>query len=302
MLADIVRHLRCPVCASALVPTATGLDCGRGHRFDRARQGYVHLAAGPLRHPGDTADMIAARADFLAAGHYAFIAEALASTAADLVTATTAERGGGDPDNGDPDNGDPLGGGYPDLVVDVGAGTGYHLATVLDALPEAVGLALDASKAAARRAARVHPRAGAAVCDTWRRLPLADRSARLVLDVFAPRNGEEFRRVLRDDGALLVVTPTAEHLVELVDALHLVRVDPAKPERVAASLGGHLVPVGDRVLTERLRLSGTEVATLVGMGPSAWHLDPDVLASRVARLTEPVEVTASVRLSVWRKR
>lgn len=284
MLADVVRHLRCPVCATALAPAGAGLDCRDGHHFDRARQGYVHLTAGPLRHGGDTAAMVTARADFLAAGHYDFIAAALAATAAEFA-APPAATGRDD---------------EPDLVVDVGAGTGYHLAAVLDALPGAVGLALDASKAAARRAARAHPRAAAGVCDTWQPLPLADHSARLVLNVFAPRNGDQFRRVLREDGALLVVTPTADHLVELVEDLALVRVDPAKSERVAASLGDHLVPVGERLLTERLRLSGTEVATLVGMGPSAWHLDPTELASRVARLGDPVEVTASVRLTIWR--
>ena len=45
---------------------------------------------------------------------------------------------------------------------------------VLAALPDAVGLALDVSKPALRRAARAHPRAAAALADTWQRLPLAD--------------------------------------------------------------------------------------------------------------------------------
>src|SRR5205823_9615897 len=118
------------------------------------------------------------------------------------------------------------------LVVDLGAGTGHHTATVLDALPGRLGLALDSSTYALRRAARAHPRLGAVACDGWRRLPVRDGAAGLVLDVFAPRNGAEFRRILAPGGALLVVTPEPAHLHELVDTLGLLAVDPDKDRRL----------------------------------------------------------------------
>jgi 23S rRNA (guanine745-N1)-methyltransferase len=53
----------------------------------------------------------------------------------------------------------------------------------------------------------------------WRGLPLADRSAGVVLDVFGPRNSDEIERLLRSDGLLISVTPTANHLRELIDPL-----------------------------------------------------------------------------------
>ena len=61
----------------------------------------------------------------------------------------------------------------------------------------AQGLAFDVTKPALRRAARAHPRVGAVLADTWGPLPLADGSADVLLNVFAPRNGPEMRRVLR---------------------------------------------------------------------------------------------------------
>ncbi|WP_435872973.1 putative RNA methyltransferase [Micromonospora haikouensis] len=192
-------------------------------------------------------------------------------------------------------------GAYP-LVVDAGAGTGRHLAAVLAALPDAVGLALDVSKPALRRAARAHPRAAAALADTWRRLPLADGSVAVLLDVFAPRNGAEFRRVLHPAGVLLVVTPAEDHLAELVDALGLLKVDPDKADRVAGSLADHFDQAAESVLRARLELTAPEVATLVGMGPSSRHTDPAVLAARIAALPEPVGVTLAVRLGVYRPR
>ncbi|WP_446218259.1 putative RNA methyltransferase [Micromonospora sp. IBHARD004] len=285
MDARILDRLRCPVCGDPLAEvtagTARALRCPRRHSFDVARQGYVNLLAGRAPHAGDSAEMVAARADFLAAGHYDTVAEALATTALPY-----AER------PGQP---------YP-LVVDAGAGTGRYLAAVLAALPDAAGLALDVSKPALRRAARAHPRAAAALADTWQRLPLADASTAVLLNVFAPRNGAEFHRVLDPAGALLVVTPAEDHLVELVDALDLLKVDPAKADRVAGSLAGHFTEESSEVRRARLALTRTEVATLVGMGPSAWHTDPTRLAERIAALPEPVPVTLAVRLAVHRPR
>ncbi|MEH0827835.1 MULTISPECIES: putative RNA methyltransferase [unclassified Micromonospora] len=279
----VLARLRCPVCAEPLTGTTAGtaraLRCPRGHSFDIARQGYVNLLAGRAPHTGDNAEMVAARAGFLAAGHFDTVAAALAGTAVRVA--------GSDP--------------YP-LVVDAGAGTGHYLAAVLAALPDAAGLALDVSKPALRRAARAHSRAAAALADTWQRLPLADRSTAVLLNVFAPRNGPEFHRVLDPGGALLVVTPAAEHLTELVDALDLLRVDPDKADRVAGSLGGHFAEESATGHRARLALTRAEVTTLVGMGPSAWHTDPQRLAARIAALPEPVPVTLSVRLGVHRPR
>jgi 23S rRNA (guanine745-N1)-methyltransferase len=264
----VLTHLRCPHCAAPLrddEPRA--LRCVRGHSFDIARQGYASLIAGRTPHTGDSAEMVADRAAFLAAGHYAFIADAVAATLAD-------EAAG--------------------LIVDAGTGTGYYLARVLDAYAGVVGLGLDVSKPALRRAARAHPRAVAALADLWRPLPLADASAAVVLDVFAPRNGPEFRRILRPDGVLLVVTPAADHLAELIDEYGLIGVDPDKSERTASALTDFRV-AWTSTHRARLTLAAPEIATLIGMTPSARH-------PRAEPSARPMTVTAAVDLTTYRTR
>ncbi|MFD7583316.1 putative RNA methyltransferase [Kitasatospora sp. NPDC059817] len=276
MLQDIEHYLACPHCAQALTRHERALRCPAGHSFDLAKQGYVSLLAGDAHTgTGDTAEMVAARADFLAAGHYRPIADALAEAAAAA---------------------DPEG-----LVADLGAGTGHYLAHVLDALPGRVGAALDISKFALRRAAKAHPRIGAVVCDAWRPLPLRDASAGLMLNVFAPRNGPEIRRVLLPGATLLLVSPTARHLRELVGALGLLSVDEEKQRRIDEKLGPYLTPAGQRQVEFTLRLGPDDVRTVVGMGPSAWHTDPDRLAAALAELPDPVEVTASVTVAAYRR-
>jgi 23S rRNA (guanine745-N1)-methyltransferase len=273
---EILAVLRCPVCRQSLAgagrpPADTGraLRCPAGHSFDLARQGYVDLTGGRVTHPGDTAEMVAARAALLDAGHFRPIGEVVAA-----LTATA-----------------PAG-----LVVDVGAGTGHHLAALLDARPADRGLALDVSRPALRRAAAAHPRAGAARADVWRGLPVVDGAAGLILDVFAPRSGAEFARILRPGGLLVVVTPTPEHLRELVAAGGLLRVDPDKRARLSATLDRWFEPAGRHRHDWTLRPTPAEVRALVAMGPNAWHAD----AGRVAAAVAPgAQVTASIEVTLW---
>jgi 23S rRNA (guanine745-N1)-methyltransferase len=278
MLDDVVGCLACPLCGAGLARAGAVLRCPAGHAFDIARQGYVSLLPPGERAPaGDSAPMVAARVDFLGAGHYGSLARELAAAACAAITET----------------------GAPGCVLDVGAGPGYYLAAVLDGLPGRAGLALDASKFALRRAARAHPRIGAAAADAWRRLPVADGAAAVVLDVFAPRNGAELRRVLHPAGRLLVVTPGPGHLAELAGPLGLLSVDPRKDERLAGTLGPYFALIGQRPHEAGLRLDHRDVAAAVGMGPSARHADAGVLAGQIRELPGRVPVTLSVTLSVF---
>lgn len=273
VLDELLGLLRCPVCSGALRRDGGSLRCAARHSFDIARHGYVSLLAGKPP-SGDTAEMVAARDEFLAAGHFRWLADLLAELACP---------------------------GSAGVVVDAGAGTGYHLTALLNRLP-GLGVALDSSGYALRRAVRAHPRIGGVRADVWRRLPLADRSATLLLNVFAPRNPPEFHRVLKPSGAVLTVNPTPQHLSELVQPLGLLSVDTDKETRMAGTLGAWFRvehAVEHRVA---LRLDHGQVRSLVGMGPSARHLDRDRLAARVATLPEPVEVTAACQLTVWRPR
>lgn len=51
-------------------------------------------------------------------------------------------------------------------------------------------------------------------------LPVADRSADLLLNCFSPLALDEFRRVLRPGGGFLYVVPGAKHLWELKQVLY----------------------------------------------------------------------------------
>jgi 23S rRNA (guanine745-N1)-methyltransferase len=351
VLADIVEFLVCPVCREAVALEGGPLRCARGHTFDVARQGYVSLLVGS-RVPGtaDSPEMVAARAAFLGAGHFAPLTEALAETVARAVTPPPAPASAPAPDapaaaagkariqwssgaqvNGirgerfreAPDGAAPrayggacsgggagpeglgAGSGTRPVIVDAGTGTGHYLAAVLQAVDHGIGVAFDVSKHAVRRAARAHPRLGAFVADVWQPLPLRSGVADVVMDVFAPRNGPEFRRVLRPGGAVVVVTPARSHLSPLVEELGLLSVDDDKERRVARSMEG-FCEVERRTIEFDMELSPREVVEVAKMGPSAWHtraaaLDERITAyiSRAPKKQVKVVTRAAFQLSVF---
>jgi 23S rRNA (guanine745-N1)-methyltransferase len=278
-LAAALGAVRCPVCAGRLARRGQQLRCGSGHCFDIARQGYVNLAVrGRPAANADTSAMVAARARFLARGHYAPIAAALAS----LAASTGPEPGG------------------HGVVLDLAGGTGYYLAAVLEALPDSVGVCLDLSKPALRRAALAHPRSVAVGADVWQPFPLADGSAAIVMSVFGPRNAAETRRVVAARGAFLLVTPTPSHLSEVIGPLRMLSVDAAKAGRLAAAMTG-LRRVAAERLSYQAPLTHADLSDLVSMGPSAHHVDREQLARRIELLPEPLGVTVSVTLSACRR-
>lgn len=279
----ITAALRCPLDDRSLTLEDRTLRCSEGHAFDLARQGYVNLAVGRDPGTGDGADMVAARDEVFATGRFDRLGAALADRVLALVGPVDDREDA--------------------VVVDLGAGTGDHLAGVVARADHLVGIAVDLSKPALRRAARRHPRVGAVLADVWGPLPLGSGTATAVTCVFSPRNGPEIARILRPDGALVVATPTPAHLAELLEPLGMLTVEPNKDERLVAALAADLGPAGrDDLVEGRWTLDHGEVRAVVAMGPSADHVAADVLASRTGELPERVEVTSSVRLRTFRPR
>ncbi|UXN26414.1 hypothetical protein N8D74_05905 [Curtobacterium flaccumfaciens] len=281
---DLLPMLACPVCAEPLGRVDGGqVGCPNGHRFDEAKQGHLTLLPAKRRAlTADTTEMVDARLRFLGRGHYAPVERVLAVIVADATA--------------------------PGIVLDVGSGPGTYLAHALRAAdgrpvvaPDALapvgrqptrrlGVALDLSAVAIRRAARAHERAGAVVGDVTERLPVVDGAAAVVLDVFAPRNQTEYARVLHPDGVLAVVTPRTGHLAELAEAT--ISVDPEKERRLHDSLTPSFALRSSEDLMWTMDLSAEDVHDVVHMGPSHHHVAAE-------QVFAPTSVTATVTVSTW---
>lgn len=279
MLADIIDVLADPIDGTDLKfgdAERMTLKSESGHSYDVARQGYVTLAGGAgLRYTGDDAKMITAREEFLSGGHYAPFVEAVTGNVQDVLDDANVSEAASP------------------VICEVGAGTGYYLAHTLDSIPNSRGVGIDVSVPAAKHLAKSHPRLGAVVADAWARLPLRDGSIDALTVVFAPRNAEEFARVLKPGGQVVVLTATTGHLGELREPLGIIDVERGKVERMISQAEGHLVPVGAPELVEfGMNLNQGAIAAQIGMSPSARHIHPEVLQERIAALPAEMHVTA----------
>lgn len=274
---EALSFFRCPLCGGPLTGAPGGLRCPGRHSFDRAREGYVHLLPANQKHsraPGDDKGMAAARRAFLDRGWYAPLREALCRLAVDCT-------------------------GPAPVVLDAGCGEGYYTAGVREALISAgktpVTAGVDISKFSLQKAARRCPDISFAVASVYR-LPAADRSVDLLLNVFSPLAIDEFRRVLRLGGTYLYVVPAARHLWELKQVLYD---RPYLNEERETPYEGfayeRIVPVDAEITLS----NQADIQNLFCMTPYYWKT-PRSGAERLLAL-ESLEATISFRVHIFRK-
>lgn len=193
--------LKCPVCGEALCPREHVMVCSCGHSFDVAKQGYVNLLmsnkSSGKRH-GDDKLMVQARQSFLDAGYYNCLRDALCSLA--------VRHCSGDVD-----------------MLDAGCGEGWYTCAVKRALENArhrcSACGVDISRLTLIQAAKRDKSLSLAVASI-NALPVPDASCGLLLNIFAPHDDDEFRRVLRPGGILLKAVPLEGHLFQLKAAVY----------------------------------------------------------------------------------
>lgn len=191
----------CPICGGALLRDDKSARCGKGHCFDIARGGYLHLLPANRmnsQEPGDDKEMVAARSRFLQKGYYAPLREALCSLCIKYA-----------PNNV--------------KFLDLGCGEGYYTGGVVDALrgagksPYSAGL--DISKSAVKLAVKQSRTTEFSVASVFH-LPVAGESMDILLNCFSPLCIDEVRRTLRRGGHFLYVVPGARHLWGLKSAVY----------------------------------------------------------------------------------
>lgn len=252
--------LLCPVrgCRLALQQDGRRMICERGHSFDIARSGYINLLQPQDRRsnqPGDTAAAVAARRRLHDRGVTAPLLEA--------ITALLCPS-------------------KNDVVLDAGCGDGFYLGSMARATgfsAHGVDISVPAIEAAARR----YPECEWIVANADRFVPYAGRSFSAVISITARMNSSEFRRVLHDDGRLLIALPAPDDLIELRGAGR------DRTARTVAAFASQF-----RLVEQR------RVTTTADLDASAVH---DVLVSIYRPMrSQPVEamkVTFSLDLSLF---
>lgn len=224
--------------------------CPRGHSYPVAAKGYLTLLDRVPVLKGYDREFFEARQRAFAAGHYrALMNEVCSQVSRGLEQA--GERG---------------------VVVDAGCGEGAY-AKAIEASLHPLTIGLDLARDGIQCAARGGGPVRWIVADLAS-IPLADRTANVIVNVFTPANYAEFSRVLKPGGWLIKVVPAENHMRELRELVqdHLVQKafhDHGVARHMERSFG----------LTERVRVTQTtpvapqEAADLIKMSPVAFNMD-----------------------------
>lgn len=196
-----MEHFICPVCRENLNVKENSFICKNNHCFDKAKSGYVNLLRSQVssskRH-GDDKLMIRARTEFLEKGYYQPLLDGILEECAKLQ-------------------------GKKIHLCDIGCGEGWYTDKIfrfLRARDKIVQLeGIDISKDALAAAAKRNSQIGFAVASISA-LPIQDASVDILINLFAPFDTKEFRRVLKKGGIWLKAIPLEKHLFGLKAAIY----------------------------------------------------------------------------------
>jgi 23S rRNA (guanine745-N1)-methyltransferase len=164
-------------------------------------------------------------------------------------------------------------------IVDAGCGEGHFLGALEPAVTGSL-YGLDVSKEAIRLAARRHAGCRWIVTNTMRTIPFASASIDAVLSVLAPRNVDEFARILKARGHLVVVVPGPDHLVEARALLMADARDYQAKADEAIELCARRFSLGQRKsLTSQMVLDKDLLGDLVQMTPLFWRSTQEAKSS-----------------------
>ncbi|OTG67566.1 putative RNA methyltransferase [Acinetobacter silvestris] len=239
--------LMCPVCREALSLTDRTWRCVNNHSYDVAKQGYVNLHVVQHKHsknPGDTLESVEARRQFLSAGFYAPLQQAVIQKIRDLRI---------------------------ENLLDIGCGEGYYTNAMQQEVLQCVGV--DIAKNAVQIAAKLN-KAVTWVVGTGAILPVLDNSIDLCSSLFSPIPQQEILRVLKSKAHLLVATPAPQHLYAMREAL-FDEVKPHTPHKFVEQLQDDFELVDQDVVDSEFILNQIQLKNLIAMTPYAYKAKPE---------------------------
>ncbi|MBY5035008.1 methyltransferase domain-containing protein [Streptococcus gallolyticus] len=179
----------CPICRQALEKDGNSLKCASNHTYDLSKFGYVNLLGGKKVNDHYSKESFENRKLILENGFYEHILTAIEEILSDYPQVKT--------------------------LLDIGCGEGYYSRQLLQKTDKEI-LSFDISKDSVQIAAKSDQTyRGKWFVSDLANLPIQLGKMDVILDIFSPANYGEFKRVLAEDGLLIKVIPTAEHVQEL---------------------------------------------------------------------------------------
>lgn len=243
----------CPICHSELTPFTASWQCSNGHCFDCAKEGYVNLL--PVnkkksKDPGDNKNMMMARREFLNAGFYEHLSHRINELAMEWGSAANN-------------------------ILDLGCGEGYYSQRLFEHLQyhnKNIKLqGVDISKSAIRYAAKRYKDLNFCIASAYD-LPFENNSFDLLLKIYAPSKDSEIKRVVRENGIVIIVSAGPTHHFSIKEMIYE---KPRLHELVNKKLDGFTCCHQERLINQLSLHDETDIENFLEMTPYAWKLSKE---------------------------
>ncbi|NLE07544.1 MAG: hypothetical protein GX627_02965 [Parcubacteria group bacterium] len=280
------EFLSCPIDGSDMVSLGKSVCCVNKHSFDVSKEGYINMLTSDKRFKqkiGDVKDMLLARSNFLQSGYYNFLSEEINKIAIRYLQNNNNKDG---------------------CILEVGCGTAFYLKRLKDNIDndlkkEFCYFGTDISKEAIKISAKKYKDINFIVADTYFKIPIKNKTVKIILNIFSPRNPEEFSRLLDDKGIIITVIPNENHLNELIEKFGLVKVEQEKKKHLMDALDGQFDKIEDYNFTKKISLKSNSIIDLIKMGPSYKCLNDKKIINIKNMNKNLLEVTASFNILVF---
>ena len=257
----------CPICQENLALVESSLKCKNRHSFDIAKFGYVNLAPQIKQSANYDKENFQNRQQILEAGFYQAILEAVSDLLVSSETSTT--------------------------VLDIGCGEGFYSRKLQESHPDKIFYAFDISKDSVQIAAKSEPNWAV----NWfvgdlARLPIKDASMDILLDIFSPANYGEFKRVLKENGLLIKVIPTENHLKEIRQKVQdqLTNKDYSNQD-IKNHFQEHFTILSSQTTSLTKTITTEQLQALLSMTPLLFHVDQTKIDwSQLTEITIEAEI------------
>ena len=257
----------CPICQENLTLVESSLKCEHRHSFDLAKFGYVNLAPQIKQSANYDKENFQNRQQILEAGFYQAILEGISDLLATKPSAKT--------------------------VLDIGCGEGFYSRKLQESHSDKTFYAFDISKDSVQIAAKSE--------NNWAvnwfvgdlaRLPIKDASMDILLDIFSPANYGEFRRVLSQNGILMKVVPTENHLKEIRQIVQeqLTKKDYSNQD-IKEHFQEHFSIQSSQIASLTKPITAEQRQALLSMTPLLFHVDQSKIDwSQLTEITIEAEI------------
>ena len=256
-LRNIEKIFSCPICKTKMFLSENSLKCFNNHCFDISRKGCISLLKNNKKRNDKIYDhlLFENRKQFINSLFY----EKLHLLIANIIN---------DKENSN-------------IIVDMGCGDGTHDNKIYNLLKNKASflLGIDLSNDGIVCSSEYVYNNFIPIIADLNDMPIIDKTVDVLLNILSPSTEKEMKRILKDDGIIIKVTPKKDYLIELRNALNVK--DYENELVIEENIKKNYVIKEKHEINQKYDLSDKYLSHLIKMTPLSKNHEMDSLINEI---------------------